>query len=119
MEDVILGCRKFLERSGLITFTLIQYYWRDEIQCYKNEEQVWTWNTEGGRFIEYFSLNIWSEERNWTGQAETEGNYYMFNPYPTAFPYGNGMVLHFYQQQESSTTKTVHKVINKGLKTYV
>jgi len=26
------------------------------------------------------------------------------NPYPTAFPYGNGMVLHFYQQQESSTT---------------
>ena len=40
-------------------------------------------------------------------------------PYPPAFPYGNGMVLHFYQQQESSTTKTVHKVINKGLKTYV
>ena len=40
-------------------------------------------------------------------------------PYPTAFPYGNGMVLHFYQQQESSTTKTVHKVINKALKTYV
>ena len=40
-------------------------------------------------------------------------------PYPTTFPYGNGMVLHFYQQQESSTTKTVHKVINKGLKTYV
>ena len=44
---------------------------------------------------------------------------FAFNPYPTAFPYGNGMVLHFYQQQESSTTKTVHKVINKGLKTYV
>ena len=43
----------------------------------------------------------------------------MFNPYPTVFPYGNGMVLHFYKQQESSTTKTVHKVINKGLKTYV
>ena len=43
----------------------------------------------------------------------------MFNPYPTAFPYGNGMVLHFYQQQESSTTKTVHRVINKGLKSYV
>jgi len=42
-----------------------------------------------------------------------------FNPYPTAFPYGNGMVLHFYQQQESSTTKTVHKVVNKGLKAYV
>ena len=44
---------------------------------------------------------------------------YTINPYPTAFPYGNGMVLHFYQQQERSTTKTVHKVINKGLKTYV
>ena len=41
------------------------------------------------------------------------------NPYPTAFPYGNGMVLHFYQQQESSTTKNVHKVINKGFKAYV
>ena len=45
--------------------------------------------------------------------------YDLFNPYPTAFPYGNGMVLHFYKQQESSTTKTVHKVINKGLKAYV
>ena len=44
---------------------------------------------------------------------------FVFIPYPTAFPYGNGMVLHFYQQQESSTTKSVHKVINKGLKTYV
>ena len=43
----------------------------------------------------------------------------LHNPYPTAFPHGNGMVLHFYQQQESSTTKTVHKVINKGLKAYV
>ena len=43
----------------------------------------------------------------------------LIKPYPTAFPYGNGMVLHFYQQQESSTTKTVHKVINKRLKTYV
>ena len=47
------------------------------------------------------------------------GNSIGFNPYATAFPYGNGMVLHFYQQQESSTTKTVHKVINKGLKAYV
>ena len=54
-----------------------------------------------------FSENVFSEHK------------IIFNPYPTAFPYGNGMVLHFYQQQESSTTKTVHKVINKGLKTYV
>ena len=45
--------------------------------------------------------------------------YSRINPYPMAFPRGNGMVLHFYQQQESSMTKTVHKVINKGLKTYV
>jgi len=43
----------------------------------------------------------------------------IINPYPAAFPYGNGMVLHFYQQQERSTTKTVHKVITKGLKAYV
>ena len=62
-------------------------------------------------------------ERNRTCQRVRpriyEINMGMVNPYPTAFPYGNGMVLHFYQQQESSTTKTVHKVINKGLKTYV
>ena len=54
---------------------------------------------------------------NMTGETDRPGM--CINPYPTAFPYGNGMVLHFYQQQESSTTKTVHKVINKGLKTYV
>ena len=52
-------------------------------------------------------------------QPSTAPNTHLINPYPTAFPYGNGMVLHFYQQQESSTTKTVHKVINKGLKDYV
>ena len=46
-------------------------------------------------------------------------DYTNINYYPTAFPYGNGTVLHFYQQQESSTTKTAHKVINKRLKTYV
>ena len=40
----------------------------------------------------------------------------LINPYPTAFPYGNGMVLHFYQQQESSTTKTVHKSLTRDLK---
>jgi len=28
----------------------------------------------------------------WSGELRA------FNPYPTAFPYGNGMVLHFYQQ---------------------
>ena len=45
--------------------------------------------------------------------------WYEYNPYPTAFPYGNGMVLHFYQQQESSTTKTVYRVINRRLKAYI
>ena len=69
------------------------------------------------------SANLW----NWTRRKcailfQEEGDpshFTSYNPYPTAFPYGNGMVLHFYQQQESSTTKTVHKVINKRLKTYV
>ena len=51
--------------------------------------------------------------------SKRDGARTSINPYPTAFPYGNGMVLHFYQQQESSTTKTVHKIINKGLKAYV
>ena len=56
------------------------------------------------------------------GAGGTFGKLYsfsQFNLYPTAFPYGNGMVLHFYQQQESSTAKTVHNVINRGLKAYV
>ena len=53
------------------------------------------------------------------GRKEKCVEFWWDNPYPTAFPYGNGMVLHFYQQRESSTTKTVHKVINKGLKAYV
>ena len=61
------------------------------------------------------------QDTSYTDGQVREGDYVQIHiiPYPTAFPYGNGMVLHFYQQQESSTTKTVHKVINKGLKTYV
>ena len=51
--------------------------------------------------------------------TSTQQHLNQINPYPTAFPYGNGIVLHFYQQQESRMTKTVHKVFNKGLKTYV
>ena len=61
-------------------------------------------------FILYFHGNLLHVKNTADGKI---------NPYPTAFPYGNGMVLHFYQQQENSTTKTVHKVINKRLKTYV
>ena len=56
---------------------------------------------------------------SYTPKDKWQCNVYQINADPTAFPYGNGMVLHFYQQQESSTTKTVHKVINKGLKAYV
>ena len=63
------------------------------------------------KFNKQIILSYWTQ---WTYYSEPD-----INPYPTAFPYGNGMVLHFYQQQESSTTKTVHKVINKGLKAYV
>ena len=61
--------------------------------------------------------HIWKTLSRFTTQNSLLG--ITFIPYPTAFPYGNGMVLHFYEQQESSTTKTVHKVINKGLKAYV
>ena len=39
-----------------------------------------------------------------------------FNPYPTAFPYGSGMVLHFYQQKESNTTKLYTKSLIRDLK---
>ena len=75
------------------------------------------------RLFRYTVLNDWlfitgTQCVYWTVWIESL-NIIQINPYPTAFPYGNGMVLHFYQQQESSTTKTVHKVINKGLKTYV
>ena len=66
-----------------------------------------------------FSLNNQNEFLGGFSSGCSRMRKQVFNPYPTAFPYGNGMVLHFYQQQESSTTKTVHKVINKGLKTYV
>ena len=70
--------------------------------------------------VECSSLRFCCTQRT-AGDAVQKSTYTtrVINPYPTAFPYGNGMVLHFYQQQESSTTKTVHRVINKGLKTYV
>ena len=61
------------------------------------------------RSIKWRNFSVERPKRRWES----------LNPYPTAFPYGNDMVLHFYQQQERGTTKTVHKVINKGLKTYV
>jgi len=50
------------------------------------------------------SYYICNSEVNLKGKVPVHA----INPYSTAFPYGNDMVLHFYQQQESSTTKTVH-----------
>ena len=77
---------------------------------------------ERGERSFYIERTPWYLRYRPTGWCSLGASIYIvscINPYPTAFPYGNGMVLHFYQQQESSTTKTVHKVINKGLKTYV
>ena len=68
-------------------------------------------------YMEWWMSGFYSYNSRW--YYNTVLPVHLFNPYPTAFPYGNGMVLHFYQQQESSTTKTVHKVINRGLKAYV
>ena len=81
------------------------------------------WKNCDGFIYQWNLLSVYSETE-FIYQAWNEGSFTgdperYVNPYPTAFPYGNGMVLHFYQQQESSTTKTVHKVINKGIRAYV
>ena len=82
---------------------------------YKNLNKKTGWPAIAGREkIQMQHKTFILQENHQSDISETN-----FNPYPTAFPYGNGMVLHFYQQQESSTTKTVHKVINRGHKTYV
>ena len=69
------------------------------------------WTKVQALLVSSMEVVLEAQRQNWV--------WFYINPYPTAFPYGNVMVLHFYQQQESSTTKTVHKVINKGLKAYV
>ena len=88
--------------------------WRTENLLSVQEFEPRTVYSVGSRYDDYAisSIIINTGLRNITSSS-------LYNPYPTAFPYGNGMVLHFYQQQESSTTKIVHKVINRGLKTYV
>ena len=103
---------------------------KEEVLCVK----TWVYLCYWSLYWRYVMLLMWYEMRpkkqltkhkKWGSLCVLSGtdwgwrNSCWFNPYPTAFPYGNGMVLHFYQQQESSTTKTVHKVINKRLKTYV
>ena len=86
-------------------------------------ESIWSWDWE--RLALYFNTTPTPSYRHavyrdiFTCSCAWTQYFERIIPYPTTFPYGNGMVLHFYQQQESSTTKTVHKVINKGLKTYV
>ena len=92
-------------------------------------EVKWLWQEHNHSCLSSDKMNVWTHtppphmtSMYGTWLCRRKALYckcYHINPYPTAFPYGNGMVLHFYQQQESSTTKTVHKVINKGLKTYV
>ena len=101
---------------------LVNFYWKSG-QCvcchatylYKKISCSSTWISLFSNKKNSASLSIYKVVQIWPGLIF----FCSHNPYPTAFPYGNGMVLHFYQQQESSTTKTVHKVINKGLKTYV
>ena len=86
----------------------------DECMCYKLVIPA----TKNNYSVSSNKIQGRSGEENSTSNSSGRSDERII-PYPTAFPYGNGMVLHFYQQQESSTTKTVHKVINKGLKTYV
>ena len=80
------------------------------------ERFYWVWSQTNAVTVT-ITLGLSNEGKGSEEYAQIRGNLQMakINPYPT----GNGMVLHFYQQQESSTTKTVHKVINKGLKAYV
>ena len=96
---------------------------RENIPAIKDSyERIITDSIDKANSFNSYYLTVFSNEGNIPHmQGENTGEPFTIdiNPYPTAFPYGNGMVLHFYQQQESSTTKTVHKVINKGLKTYV
>ena len=101
----ILICSFYLELPGHVT---------------PSKDQLATKHNNISHYIYYglYMLNYTPISLMKTHFLNAKLNYY-FNPYPTAFPYGNGMVLHFYQQQESSTTKTVHKVINKRLKAYV
>ena len=86
--------------------------------AWSSSPKIYTANTDFSYANQLLRLQ---ETMKWAAREEVSSLVFLdyINPYPIAFPYGNGMVLHFYQQQESSTTKTVHKVINKGLKTYV
>ena len=106
------------------TFTMINHYTHCAFCCQlmANELMIHTFTyTDAVRSQTTTIFQVLGETLriSFTDGAKTACHCFSINPYPTAFPYGNGMVLHFYQQQESSTTKTVHKVINKGLKTYV
>ena len=100
---------KGFDMQGFNNYLIIRPYYMDP--CNSNTK---------GEITNYLNLKLHCFHNIRTLTDAQAVNFNSHNPYPTAFPYGNGMVLHFYQQQESSTTKTVHnKVINKGLKAYV
>ena len=89
-----------LEQTGLDSITV---YIVNVIMVIVNPKMSFTVKYGWNRILSVFLFSpsglfdpVWCRNNKW------------INPYPTAFPYGNGMVLHFYQQQESSTTKTVH-----------
>ena len=98
-------------------------HYRSSLQCTQmcNEcdDNPADWKAYYKPMQRMYNRTIYSDSRELGSVQARSMVWSWINPYPTAFPYGNAMVLHFYQQQESSTTKTVHKVINKGLKTYV
>ena len=110
------GMLKWSNCTFLVKINITSTKGLEVFQASNSLSKIRTWrvNPVNGNCVTKFHP-FWSWKGNY---SRTAGNT-TINPYPTAFPYGNGMVLHFYQQQESSTTKTVHRVINKGLKTYV
>jgi len=109
-----------LSYDAAVHFLLLVYLSMLSVAQIKCQVTSWSVNRETERIWKGAVVNRFTVVVRFTWVTEkTNQQTTSVNPYPTAFPYGNSMVLHFYQQQESSTTKTVHRVINKGLKTYV
>ena len=54
------------------------------------------------RLKEFEGLRRWEYYKCGHFESHLRQDPVYINPYPTAFPYGNGMVLHFYQQQEKA-----------------
>ena len=112
---VFMAYRRFILPSlSLATDTSVSCIVTEGVMSLKDAALLELESAEETAYVIYTEKCRW--EFSYMLSLKHGGN---INPYPMAFPYGKGMVLHFYQQQESSTTKTVHKVINKGLKAYV